>query len=71
MPLTHPFHAGEAEARKDSTIAEATAEEQRMEAKLKNDTDIAESKRDYELNKAAYDTEVCDGLSFRSHSWKV
>lgn len=49
---------GEAEARKDSTIAEATAEEQRMEAKLKNDTDIAQSKRDYELNKAAYDTEV-------------
>merc|ERR1719357_1394008 len=49
---------GEAEARKDSTIAEAMAEEQRMEAKLKNDTDIAESKRDYELNKAAYDTEV-------------
>merc|ERR1712212_1249498 len=49
---------GEAEARKDSTIAEATAEEQRMEAKLKNDTDIAESKRDYELNKASYDTEV-------------
>merc|ERR1719249_457073 len=49
---------GEAEAKRDSGIEEATAEEQRMEAKLKNDTDIAQSKRDYELNKAAYDTEV-------------
>jgi len=49
---------GEAEARRDATIAEALAEEQRMEAKLKNDTDIAMSKRDYELKKASYDTEV-------------
>ena len=32
---------GEAEARRDATIAEAHAEEQRMEAKLKNDTEIA------------------------------
>ena len=29
-----------------------------MEAKLKNDTDIAMSKRDFELKKATYDTEV-------------
>merc|ERR1712223_603314 len=49
---------GEAEAKKDSTIAEAYADEQRMEAKLKNDTEIAKSKRDFELNKATYDTEV-------------
>merc|ERR1712029_923637 len=49
---------GEAEAKKDSTIAEAYADEQRMEAKLKNDTGIAKAKRDFELNKAAYDTEV-------------
>merc|ERR1712079_642240 len=49
---------GEAEARRDATIAEALAEEQRMEAKLKNDTDIAMSKRDFELKKATYDTEV-------------
>merc|ERR1719295_825742 len=49
---------GEAEAKKDSTIAEAYADEQRMEAKLKNDTEIAKSKRDFELNKAAYDTKV-------------
>jgi flotillin len=49
---------GEAEAKKDSTIAEALAEEQRMQAKLVNDTEIARAKRDYELNKARYDTEV-------------
>merc|ERR1711872_902412 len=49
---------GEAEAKRDATIAEALAEEQRMEAKLKNDTDIAMSKRDFELKKATYDTEV-------------
>ena len=35
---------GEAEARRDATIAEAKAEEQRMEAKLKNDTEIARFK---------------------------
>jgi len=49
---------GEAEAKKDSTIAEAYADEQRMEAKLKNDTGIASAKRDYEINKAVYDKEV-------------
>jgi len=49
---------GEAEARRDATIAEALAEEQRMESKLVNDTEIARSKRDFELKKATYDTEV-------------
>ena len=49
---------GEAEAKKESTIAAAHAEEQRMAAKLVNDTEIAKSKRDFELKKAAYDTEV-------------
>eukprot|EP00092_Neocalanus_flemingeri_P044984 GFUD01050096.1.p1 GENE.GFUD01050096.1~~GFUD01050096.1.p1 ORF type:complete len:430 (-),score=167.17 GFUD01050096.1:811-2100(-) len=49
---------GEAEAKKESTIAEALAEEQRMESKLVNDTEIARSKRDFELKKAIYDTEV-------------
>jgi len=49
---------GEAEARRDATIAEALAEEQRMESKLINDTEIARSKRDFELKKASYDTEV-------------
>merc|ERR1711892_524701 len=38
---------GEAEARRDATIAEALAEEQSMESKL-----------DFELKKASYDTEV-------------
>jgi len=49
---------GEAEAKRDATIAEALAEEQRMEAKLINDTEIAKSKKDFEMKKAAYDTEV-------------
>ena len=35
---------GDAEAKRDATIAEALAEEQRMEAKLQNDTEIAKSK---------------------------
>ena len=49
---------GEAEAKKESTMAEAKAEEERMKSKLDNDTGIAMAKRDYELNKAVYDTEV-------------
>merc|ERR1712223_93117 len=49
---------GEAEAKKDSTIAASYAEEQRMAAKLANDTEIAKSQRDFELKKATYDVEV-------------
>jgi len=49
---------GEAEARRDATIASAYAEEQRMAAKLTNDTEIARAKRDFELKKATYDVEV-------------
>ena len=49
---------GEAEAKRDATIAESLAEEQKMEATLANDTEIEQSKRDFELKKAAYDTEV-------------
>ena len=40
VSFTHS-NPGEAEAKKDSTIAEAKADEQRMEAKLSNDTEIA------------------------------
>ena len=40
ISFTHS-NPGEAEAKKDSTIAEAKADEQRMEAKLSNDTEIA------------------------------
>ena len=49
---------GEAEAKKDSTIAASYAEEQRMAAKLTNDTEIAKAQRDFELKKATYDVEV-------------
>merc|ERR1712168_385388 len=47
-----------AQVKRDAPIAEALAEEQRMESKLLNDTEIARSKRDFELKKASYDTEV-------------
>jgi len=49
---------GEAEAKRDATIAAAYAEEERMAAKLSNDTEIARAKRDFELKKATYDVEV-------------
>jgi len=49
---------GEAEANKDSQIETAIAEEQRLAAKMINQTEIERYKRDYELKKAVYDTEV-------------
>ncbi|KAG4073524.1 hypothetical protein HA402_000748 [Bradysia odoriphaga] len=49
---------GEAEARCDSQIKEAIAEEQRMASRFLNDTEIAKAQRDFELKKAAYDVEV-------------
>lgn len=49
---------GEAEARKESSMKEALAEEERMAAKYINDTQMAKAKRDFELKKATYDTEV-------------
>merc|ERR1712029_774737 len=49
---------GEAEANMQSTMAEALAEEQRIQAKLLNDTEISRAKRDFDLKKASYDVEV-------------
>ncbi|GFS22925.1 flotillin-1 [Elysia marginata] len=49
---------GEAEALKDSGIKEAVAEEKRMQSRFENDISIAQSQRDFELKKAAYDMEV-------------
>ena len=49
---------GEAVAKMQSTMAEAKAEAERMESKLKNNTEIARFKRDYDFKKAGYDTEV-------------
>ncbi|EDO47182.1 predicted protein [Nematostella vectensis] len=49
---------GEAEAKRDSGIKEAIAEEARLKAKYENDTQIAKAKRDFELKKAGYDIEV-------------
>jgi len=49
---------GEAEAKKESSMKEALAEEERMASKYINDTQMAKAKRDFELKKATYDTEV-------------
>jgi len=49
---------GEAEAKRDSGIKEAIAEEQRRKARFENDTKIAEAERDYHLKKAEFDKEV-------------
>ena len=49
---------GEAKARMESSVAEAKAEEQRLESRLKNDTEIANFKRDFDFTKAQYDVEV-------------
>merc|ERR1712137_750788 len=49
---------GEATAKKNSSIKEAEAEEQKMKSKFENDTLIAEAKRDYDLRQAANDQEV-------------
>lgn len=49
---------GEADARADSQIKEAIAEEERLAARLANDIEIAKAQRDFELKKAAYDAEV-------------
>lgn len=49
---------GEAEARADSQIKEAIAEEERLAARLLNDIEIAKAQRDFELKKAAYDQEI-------------
>eukprot|EP00095_Tigriopus_kingsejongensis_P003186 snap_masked-scaffold91_size383040-processed-gene-1.17 protein:Tk03186 transcript:snap_masked-scaffold91_size383040-processed-gene-1.17-mRNA-1 annotation:"Flotillin-1 " len=49
---------GEAEAQMESTIAEAEASELRMKAELSNRTGIEQAKRDFEVKRAIYDTEV-------------
>ena len=49
---------GEAEAARDSGIKSAQAEQQREAARFSADTSIAESKRDFETQKASYDQQV-------------
>lgn len=49
---------GEAEAKKDSGIREAMAEELRLASRFQCDTLIAQANRDYLLRKAEYDKEV-------------
>lgn len=49
---------GQAEARMESGIKSAQAEQTEFSAKYKNEIDIAQSDRDYKLSKAGYDIEV-------------
>ncbi|XP_065829236.1 flotillin-1-like [Oscarella lobularis] len=49
---------GEAEALKDSGIKAALADQARMASKYVNDIEVANSRRTFELKKAAYDIEV-------------
>ncbi|WAR02470.1 FLOT2-like protein [Mya arenaria] len=49
---------GVAEANRDAGIREAECEKLRMDAKYAADTKVADSKRQYEMQKAAFDMEV-------------
>merc|ERR1719295_1926306 len=49
---------GVAEANRDAGIKEAECEKARMDARYEADTKIANSKRQYEMQKAAFDQEV-------------
>lgn len=43
---------------RDAGIREAEANQDKMKARYENDAKIAQSQRDFELKKAAYDKEV-------------
>ena len=49
---------GEAEAKKDSGIKEALAEQLKRAAQCSNDVEIAQASRDYEIKKANFGKEV-------------
>ncbi|XP_062904189.1 flotillin-1-like isoform X2 [Mobula hypostoma] len=49
---------GEAEAKRDSGIKEARAQQQKVSAQFVNEIEVAKAQRDFELKKASYDTEV-------------
>uniref|UniRef100_UPI00398EBBD0 flotillin-1-like n=1 Tax=Pristiophorus japonicus TaxID=55135 RepID=UPI00398EBBD0 len=49
---------GEAEAKRDSGIKEASAQQMKVSAQYVNEIEVAKAQRDYELKKAIYDTEV-------------
>uniref|UniRef100_A0AAQ5ZUH2 Flotillin n=1 Tax=Amphiprion ocellaris TaxID=80972 RepID=A0AAQ5ZUH2_AMPOC len=49
---------GEAQNKRDAVIREAHAMQVKVSAQYKNEIDMAKAQRDYELKKAAYDTEV-------------
>ncbi|XP_078272468.1 flotillin-1-like [Rhinoraja longicauda] len=49
---------GEAEAKRDSGIKEARAQQQKVSAQYVNEIEVAKAQRDFEVKKAIYDTEV-------------
>ncbi|XP_055487115.1 flotillin-1-like [Leucoraja erinacea] len=49
---------GEAEAKRDSGIKEARAQQQKVSAQYVNEIEVAKAQRDFEVKKATYDTEV-------------
>lgn len=49
---------GEAEAKREAGIKQATANEEKQAAKFINDVEIAKSQRDYSVQQALYDVEV-------------
>lgn len=49
---------GESEAARDAGIRAADADQRRFAAQYENEIEVAKSKRDYELKKAAYDRDV-------------
>ena len=49
---------GEAEAKRDAGIKQATANEERQAAKFQNDIEIAKALRDHSAQQAVYDVEV-------------
>lgn len=49
---------GEADAQYEAQIKTIVAEQTRIASRLQNDKEIAKSKRDFEINKAAFDAEV-------------
>ena len=62
-PLAISADIGEAEASRDATIKSAEARQEGEAAKYKAETKIAESKKDYEVQKAIYEAQINQKLA--------
>ena len=58
LQVKRDARVGEAEAKREAGIKQATANEERQAAKFQNDIEIAKSQRDYSAQQAIYDVEV-------------